>query len=116
MTATYDNKKTRALKAKRERYVKGEMTAPEGAKWFYENQIAIIDMDIRDAGRAEAKRLTRLNLKRIEKKLGEIEELRKQVANVLLDDDVLGYSEMRAFREEVEDNFNLSLLVYGRNY
>jgi len=114
--AEYSNKKIEGLRRKRERWAKQLETADEDTKWYYENQIALIDYDLEDAVKSEAKRRTRLALKHIERKLSEIDALRKQVGEVLSEDVPLDWTERMNFRDELEKTIDLAPLLYGGRY
>lgn len=107
------NKKVEGLRRRRETWVKGGAEAEDGAKWYYEHQVRIIDYDIEDAVKAEAKRRVRLALKHIEKRLAEVDELRGLV-NAVLYDDMLAYSERIEFVDELEKAFDFGRLVHGK--
>ena len=106
------NKKIEALRRRRDRWVK-DIEGKEGnVKAYYEIHAKIIEYDIEDAVKYEAKRRVRLSLKRIKKRLAEVEELRG-VVDELLDDKVLGWTEYVGFKDELEKVFDLRLLRFG---
>ena len=106
------NKKIGELRRNRESWIRLGADAEDGVKWWYENQVKILDYDIEDAVKAEAKRRTRLALKHIEKKLAEVKELRDQV-ETFLDDEFLGWTERMNFETELEKVFDLRRLRFG---
>ena len=106
------NKKIEGLRRRRESWVSGGAEAEDGAKWYYEHQVKIVDYDIEDAVKDEAKRRIRLSLKRIEKKLSEVAGLR-QVVDMLLDEKVLGWTGYTEFSDELEKAFDLKKLRWG---
>ena len=112
----YTSKKIEELKHRRRIYTKNLETVEENIKWWYDLQVKIIDGDLEDAVRAEAKRQTRKALRHIEKKLAEVDELRKQVTAVLYDNEILSYSAKIEFEDELGKRFeNYSELLYGEN-
>jgi hypothetical protein len=114
-TEKYSNQKLKVLRRKRETWKKGLESADKENKWFYDLQITVKNYEIEDAVKSEAKRKTRLALKKIKKKQAEIQDLREVVNEVLFQDGVLDFSERINFQEELGKTYDRNVIYGGRH-
>jgi len=99
----YTNKKIETLKKSLEYRKKMAEENPEIS--YYALSISVVEWDLKNAVKAEAKRKTRKAIRHIEKKMAEIKVLREEMKFVLLkNDSPLQEYEQWEFSKELEKN------------